>query len=132
MLIQVLSKTMDSTTLSPDKIELSTVKRDEENDQVSLWSCITCCYSGILTPALCLLHTHNTGITPRCCCCEVTTPLLVSDPYNDSCGLKATVAGFVGARDERVHSTALSIHEMLQTTMTYYCRVCSHQLNQLG
>lgn len=27
---------MDSTTLSPDKIELSTVKRDEENDQVSV------------------------------------------------------------------------------------------------
>lgn len=34
LIIKVLSKTMDSTTLSPDKIELSTVKRDEENDQV--------------------------------------------------------------------------------------------------
>ena len=32
--LQVLSKTMDSTTLSPEKIELSTVRRDENNDEV--------------------------------------------------------------------------------------------------
>lgn len=32
--MQVLSKTMDSTTLSPDKIELSTVRRNEDNDEV--------------------------------------------------------------------------------------------------
>ena len=102
MLIQVLSKTMDSTTLSPDKIELSTVKRDEENDQVSLWSCITCCYSVLLTQALCLLHTHNTGFTPRCCYCDVTIPLLASDPYNDSCGVKARLLGFVITRDDCV------------------------------
>ncbi len=34
-MLQVLSKTMDSTTLSPEKIELSTVRRDEDNDEVS-------------------------------------------------------------------------------------------------
>lgn len=33
--LQVLSKTMDSTTLSPEKIELSTVRKDEANDEVS-------------------------------------------------------------------------------------------------
>ena len=33
--LQVLSKTMDSTTLSPEKIELSTVRRDEDNDEVN-------------------------------------------------------------------------------------------------
>ena len=33
--LQVLSKTMDSTTLSPEKIEVSTVRRDEDNDEVS-------------------------------------------------------------------------------------------------
>ncbi len=33
-MLQVLSKTMDSTTLSPEKIELSTVRRDEDNDEV--------------------------------------------------------------------------------------------------
>ena len=32
--LQVLSKTMDSATLSPEKIELSTVRKDEENDEV--------------------------------------------------------------------------------------------------
>lgn len=32
--LQVLSKTMDSTTLSPEKIELSTVQRVEDNDEV--------------------------------------------------------------------------------------------------
>lgn len=34
LIIKVLSKTMDSTTLSPEKIELSTVRRDEDNDEV--------------------------------------------------------------------------------------------------
>lgn len=34
-MLQVLSKTMDSTTLSPEKIELSTVRRDEDNDEVN-------------------------------------------------------------------------------------------------
>lgn len=34
LIIKVLSKTMDSTTLSPEKIELSTVRRDEANDEV--------------------------------------------------------------------------------------------------
>lgn len=34
LIIKVLSKTMDSTTLSPEKIELSTVRRDEGNDEV--------------------------------------------------------------------------------------------------
>lgn len=39
---QVLSKTMDSTTLSPEKIELSTVRRDEANDEVSrCWTIVT-------------------------------------------------------------------------------------------
>ena len=28
---------MDSTTLSPEKIELSTVRKDEENDEVGSW-----------------------------------------------------------------------------------------------
>ena len=30
---------MDSTTLSPEKIELSTVRRDEDNDEVA--SCVS-------------------------------------------------------------------------------------------
>lgn len=30
---------MDSTTLSPDKIELSTVRKDEENDEVGTSAC---------------------------------------------------------------------------------------------
>jgi hypothetical protein len=34
-MLQVLSKTMDSTTLSPEKIELSTVQRDEDSDEVN-------------------------------------------------------------------------------------------------
>ena len=40
--MQVLSKTMDSTTLSPDKIELSTVRKNEDNDEVGQWLRVTC------------------------------------------------------------------------------------------
>lgn len=34
LIIKVLSKTMDSTTLSPDKLELSTVRKDKDSDEV--------------------------------------------------------------------------------------------------
>lgn len=33
-LVQVLNKTMDSTTLSPDKVELATIARSEEHEKV--------------------------------------------------------------------------------------------------
>ena len=33
--LQVLSKTMDSTTLSPEKVELATVTRNESTGEVS-------------------------------------------------------------------------------------------------
>lgn len=35
LVIKVLSKTMDSTTLSPEKVELATLARDEEAGRVS-------------------------------------------------------------------------------------------------
>lgn len=34
LVIKVLNKTMDSTTLSPDKVELATIARSEEHDKV--------------------------------------------------------------------------------------------------
>jgi 20S proteasome subunit alpha 3 len=34
LVIKVLSKTMDSTTLSPEKVELATLARDEAGDKV--------------------------------------------------------------------------------------------------
>ncbi|KAK9785182.1 hypothetical protein WJX73_000577 [Symbiochloris irregularis] len=34
LVIKVLNKTMDSTTLSPDKVELATITRNEDKDQV--------------------------------------------------------------------------------------------------
>ena len=34
LVVKVLSKTMDSTTLSPDKVELATLSRDEDAGQV--------------------------------------------------------------------------------------------------
>ena len=40
--MQVLSKTMDSTTLSSEKVELATITRKDEEDLVS-------CLSGLAT-----------------------------------------------------------------------------------
>lgn len=34
LVIKVLSKTMDSTTLSPEKVELSTLSRDEASSRM--------------------------------------------------------------------------------------------------
>ncbi len=36
LVVKVLSKTMDSTTLSPDKVELATLSRDEDAGQVGM------------------------------------------------------------------------------------------------
>lgn len=38
LVIKVLSKTMDSTTLSPEKVELATLARDEEEGKVGAGS----------------------------------------------------------------------------------------------
>jgi hypothetical protein len=35
--VKVLSKTMDSTTLSPEKVELCTLSRDEATGKVGNW-----------------------------------------------------------------------------------------------
>ena len=61
--LQVLSKTMDSTTLSPDKIELSTIRKDEENDEVGyIWTTHGHCF---------VLHVQSK--------CAVTHTCLASD-----------------------------------------------------
>lgn len=36
-MVKVLSKTMDSTTLSPEKVELCTLSRDEATGKVGNW-----------------------------------------------------------------------------------------------
>ena len=78
LVVKVLSKTMDSTTLSPDKVELATLSRDEAagkaraargwQGQGGLSACLCPCCP---VPPLLL----GAGCAARCCCCPV--PLLL-------------------------------------------------------
>lgn len=41
LVVKVLSKTLDSTALTPDKVELATISRDEPNNRVRLKTRVT-------------------------------------------------------------------------------------------
>ena len=63
--LQVLSKTMDSTTLSPEKVELATLTRNTDTGEVSHmqpWSAHCATQTGLLQDAV-LLRT-STGQCP--------------------------------------------------------------------
>lgn len=51
-MIKVLSKTMDSTTLSPDKVELITLSRDDEAGKVC--ACMAGAGRGAASPCVCI------------------------------------------------------------------------------
>lgn len=66
--IQVLSKTMDSTTLSPDKLELSTVRKDKDSDEVIFTSLPVCNLAALFT---CATLPGITQRQPPFCYCQI-------------------------------------------------------------
>lgn len=106
--LQVLSKTMDSTTLSPEKVELATVTRNESTGEVSKVSVDQqhMPSTGQLLPVpdtLCLLHASYCLSTPALLIAWRVGPPHTCSSQCKSCTSPCTVGCIQAVADDHIY-----------------------------